>query len=58
LLENRVAVDLITTDKLGLPGERCLGALILQIRAVATSKTLRSRFRLLASVVREQGLLY
>jgi len=29
LLENRVAVDLITTDKLGLPGERCLGAYIL-----------------------------
>ena len=28
LLENRVAIDLITLKKLGLPGDRCLGAYV------------------------------
>lgn len=31
LLENRVAIDLITLKKLGLPGDRCVGAYVLNL---------------------------
>jgi L-aspartate oxidase len=48
LLENQVAVDLITTGKLGLPGNRCLGAYILNRRSGEVD-THAARFVALAS---------
>ncbi|MCG8434813.1 MAG: L-aspartate oxidase [Gammaproteobacteria bacterium] len=33
ILENHLAVDLVTTGKLGLPGNRCVGAYLLDIAA-------------------------
>ncbi|CAD5109110.1 L-aspartate oxidase [Zestomonas carbonaria] len=47
LLEQRVAVDLITEPKLGLPGQRCLGAYVLN-RATDEVDTFSARFTVLA----------
>ncbi|MGE8361371.1 L-aspartate oxidase [Pseudomonas sp.] len=48
LLEQRVAVDLITERKLGLPGQRCLGAYVLN-RNSGEVDTYRARFVILAT---------
>jgi L-aspartate oxidase len=48
LLENQVAVDLITSSKLGLPGNRCLGAYILNRRSGEVD-THAARFVVLAT---------
>ena len=48
LLEQRVAVDLITERKLGLPSERCLGAYVLN-RATGEVDTHSARFVVLAT---------
>jgi L-aspartate oxidase len=47
LLEQRVAVDLITERKLGLPGKRCLGAYVLN-RSSGEVDTYGARFTVLA----------
>ncbi len=47
LLEQRVAVDLITERKLGLPGHRCLGAYVLN-RTSGEVDTYSARFVVLA----------
>ncbi|BAP43733.1 L-aspartate oxidase [Pseudomonas sp. 21LCFQ02] len=48
LLEQRVAVDLITEPRLGLPGQRCLGAYVLN-RNSGEVDTHAARFTILAS---------
>jgi L-aspartate oxidase len=48
LLEQRVAVDLITERKLGLPGQRCLGAYVLN-RSTGEVDTFSARFVILAT---------
>jgi len=48
LLEQRVAVDLITERKLGLDGQRCLGAYVLN-RASGEVDTFSARFVILAT---------
>ncbi len=48
LLEQRVAVDLITESRLGLEGERCLGAYVLD-RSTGEVDTHSARFTVLAS---------
>ncbi|OLF55619.1 L-aspartate oxidase [Pseudomonas chlororaphis] len=48
LLEQRVAVDLITEKRLGLEGDRCLGAYVLD-RATGEVDTFGARFVILAS---------
>ncbi|WP_313085285.1 L-aspartate oxidase [Pseudomonas sp.] len=48
LLQQRVAVDLITEPKLGLPGKRCLGAYVLD-RATGEVDTFQARFVVLAT---------
>jgi len=48
LLQQRVAVDLITEYKLGLPGRRCLGAYVLN-RATGEVDTFRAKFVVLAT---------
>ncbi|OHC23257.1 MAG: L-aspartate oxidase [Pseudomonadales bacterium RIFCSPHIGHO2_02_FULL_60_43] len=48
LLEQRVAVDLITERKLGLEGQRCLGAYVLN-RASGEVDTFSARFVILAT---------
>jgi len=48
LLEQRVAVDLITERKLGLPGQRCLGAYVLD-RGTGEVDTFSARFVVLAT---------
>lgn len=48
LLEQRVAVDLITERKLGLEGQRCLGAYVLN-RTSGEVDTYHARFTVLAS---------
>ena len=48
LLEDRVAVDLITEHKLGGPGRRCLGAYVLN-RQSGEVDTYRARFVVLAT---------
>ena len=48
LLEQRVAVDLITEKRLGLAGERCLGAYVLN-RTSGEVDTYGARFTILAS---------
>lgn len=48
LLQQRVAVDLITEHKLGLPGRRCLGAYVLN-RSSGEVETFQSRFVVLAT---------
>jgi L-aspartate oxidase len=47
LLDNRVAVDLITTQKLGRDGNQCLGAYILN-RSTGHVETVAARFTVLA----------
>ena len=48
LLEQRVAVDLITESRLGLGGQRCLGAYVLD-RSTGEVDTHSARFTILAS---------
>lgn len=48
LLEQRVAVDLITERRLGMTGQRCLGAYVLN-RATGEVDTYASRFTVLAT---------
>lgn len=48
LLQNRVAVDVITEPKLGLPGNRCVGAYVLD-RDTGEVDTFRARFVVLAT---------
>lgn len=48
LLENRVAIDLITSAKLGMPGNRCLGAYVLN-RDSGHVETFGARFTVLAT---------
>ncbi|WP_421683737.1 L-aspartate oxidase [Stutzerimonas urumqiensis] len=48
LLQNRVAVDVITEPKLGLPGNRCVGAYVLN-RDTGEVDTFRARFVVLAT---------
>ncbi|WP_062388226.1 L-aspartate oxidase [Pseudomonas abietaniphila] len=48
LLEQRVAIDLITERRLGLEGERCLGAYVLD-RSTGEVDTHSARFTILAS---------
>lgn len=48
LLEQRVAVDLITESRLGLEGQRCLGAYVLD-RSTGEVDTHSARFTVLAS---------
>jgi len=48
LLQQRVAVDLITEHKLGLPGRRCLGAYVLN-RGTGEVETFQARFVVLAT---------
>ncbi|WP_339842984.1 L-aspartate oxidase [uncultured Halopseudomonas sp.] len=57
LLENRVAVDLITTSKLGLPGKQCLGAYILN-RNNGHVETYGARFTVLATGGASKVYLY
>lgn len=55
--EDRVAVDLITHRKLFLPGNRCVGAYILNTRS-GHVETFRSRFTVLASGGASKAYLY
>lgn len=48
LLHQRVAVDLITESKLGLPGRRCLGAYVLD-RTTGEVDTFQAKFVVLAT---------
>ena len=48
LLEQRVAIDLITERRLGLDGQRCLGAYVLN-RSSGEVETLHARFVVLAT---------
>ena len=48
LLEHRVAIDLITSNKLGLSGDRCLGAYVLN-RESGHVETFSARFTVLAT---------
>lgn len=57
LLEDRVAVDLITTHKLGLSGRRCLGAYVLN-RRTGRVETFASRFTVLATGGASKVYLY
>lgn len=57
LLSQRVAVDLITERKLGLPSKRCLGAYVLN-RESGEVDTFRARFSVLASGGASKVYLY
>ena len=57
LLENRVAVDLITSNKLGRDGHRCLGAYILN-RSTGHVETHAARFTVLATGGASKVYLY
>ncbi|MFN3580118.1 MAG: L-aspartate oxidase [Pseudomonas sp.] len=57
LLENRVAVDLITSNKLGRPGNQCLGAYILN-RTTGHVETHAARFTVLATGGASKVYLY
>ena len=57
LLSQRVAVDLITTEKLGRPGARCLGAYVLD-RTSGQVDTLHARFTVLATGGASKACLY
>ena len=57
LLDNRVAVDLITSQKLGRPGKRCLGAYILN-RSNGHVETVAARFTVLATGGASKVYLY
>ncbi|KJK01842.1 L-aspartate oxidase [Pseudomonas sp. 21] len=57
LLSQRVAVDLITEQKLGMDGQRCLGAYVLD-RATGEVDTFSARFTVLASGGASKVYLY
>ncbi|MBB4862622.1 L-aspartate oxidase [Pseudomonas nitritireducens] len=57
LLSQRVAVDLITEQKLGMNGQRCLGAYVLD-RATGEVDTFSARFTVLASGGASKVYLY
>src|SRR5690606_38736686 len=57
LLEDRVAVDLITTEKLNQPGNRCLGAYILNSQT-GHVETFSARFTVLATGGASKVYLY
>ncbi|PJI49157.1 MAG: L-aspartate oxidase [Pseudomonas sp.] len=57
LLSQRVAVDLITEPKLGIEGQRCLGAYVLD-RATGEVDTFSARFTVLASGGASKVYLY
>jgi L-aspartate oxidase len=57
LLEQRVAVDLITQSRLGLEGRRCLGAYVLD-RSTGEVDTHSARFTILASGGAAKAYLY
>ncbi len=57
LLSQRVAVDLITERKLGMNGQRCLGAYVLD-RATGEVDTFSARFTVLASGGASKVYLY
>ncbi len=57
LFENHIAVDLITSEKVGLPGRRCLGAYVLD-REVDKVKVFRSRATILATGGASKVYLY
>ena len=57
LLDNRVAVDLITTHKLGRDGNQCLGAYILN-RSTGHVETVAARFTVLATGGASKVYLY
>lgn len=57
LLSQRVAVDLITEQKLGMSGQRCLGAYVLD-RSTGEVDTFSARFTVLASGGASKVYLY
>lgn len=57
IFENRVAVDLVTHRKLSLPGNRCVGAYILN-HETGHVETFRARFVVLASGGASKAYLY
>ncbi|PID41901.1 MAG: L-aspartate oxidase [Proteobacteria bacterium] len=57
LLENRVAIDLVTHKKLFLPGNRCVGAYILN-RRNAHVELVKARFVVLATGGASKAYLY
>ncbi|MFK8397256.1 L-aspartate oxidase [Pseudomonas sp. BGr12] len=57
LLSQRVAVDLITEQKLGMDGQRCLGAYVLD-RSTGEVDTFSARFTVLASGGASKVYLY
>ncbi|PIE43615.1 MAG: L-aspartate oxidase [Gammaproteobacteria bacterium] len=57
LLENRVAIDLVTSKKLSLPGNRCLGAYILN-RSNSHVELVKARFVVLATGGASKAYLY
>lgn len=57
LFENRLAVDLITRDKLGLPGKECIGAYV-YCKEREQVELFRARFVILASGGASKAYLY
>ena len=57
IFENHIAVDLVTSKKLGLSGQRCLGAYVLD-RAVSKVKAFRTRATVLATGGASKVYLY
>lgn len=57
VLERYIAVDLITTHKLGLPGKRCVGAYVLNLKSGAV-ETVSARFVVLATGGASKVYLY
>lgn len=57
IFTDRIAVDLITLDKLGLPGNRCIGAYVLNTRS-GKIDVFRARFVILASGGASKVYLY
>ena len=57
VLENHIAIDFITTRKLGLAGNRCVGAYVHK-RSTQTTEPIRARFTVLASGGASKVYLY
>lgn len=57
LFENRLAIDLITSEKLGLPGKTCVGAYVFNPETDSV-EVFRSRFVILASGGASKAYLY
>ena len=57
LLERYIAIDLLTTHKLGLPGKRCVGAYVLNL-ASGEVETISARFVVLATGGASKVYLY